>query len=239
VALNWRPADAAKIFTRWTHFYHSPLADEMFSTYGLPNLDLVPETGYSAEAGFDLTVADAWTASATVFHSEVTDEILYSPYYQNVNSPDGTRRDGVELAAGWAREKMGSFGVRYTYTEAKFTEGAYAHRDLPLVPRHRLRVAGAWYVTDAWRVQGGWRLVGAQRCDFDFANVGGALARYHLFDLGVRYTPEIAWLKGFVFGFTVDNLLDARYADYAGYYGYRYVYPAAGRCYLFSVEYEF
>lgn len=236
--VNWRPVESAKVFARWSRFYHSPLADEMFSTYGLPNLDLVPETGQSVEGGFTWTVEKEWTASLTAFHTSVSDEILYSAYYQNVNAPDETRRDGVEAFAGWARDKVGAFGVRYTYTEAKFTEGAYAHRDLPLVPRHRVRVTGAWYLTETLRVQGGWRLAGSQRYDFDFANAGGAIPRYHLFDAGVQWKPE-TWLKGFTFGLTVDNLLDARYTDYAGYYGYRYVYPAAGRCYLFSVQYEF
>ena len=50
-----------------------------------------------------------------------------------------------------------------------------------------------------------------------------------------------AWkrLDGFTFAFTVDNLFDRRYCDYGEYFDPWYVYPAAGRSFIFTVRYEF
>ena len=38
---------------------------------------------------------------------------------------------------------------------------------------------------------------------------------------------------------TVDNLFDRRYCDYGEYFDPWYVYPAAGRSFMFTVRYEF
>ena len=58
---------------------------------------------------------------------------------------------------------------------------------------------------------------------------------------GVQYRPECRYLKGFTFGFTVDNLLDRRYADCATRSASKYevFYPAAGRSYMFTISDEF
>jgi outer membrane receptor protein involved in Fe transport len=38
---------------------------------------------------------------------------------------------------------------------------------------------------------------------------------------------------------TADNLFDRRYCDYGEYFDPWYVYPAAGRSFMFTVRYEF
>ena len=58
-----------------------------------------------------------------------------------------------------------------------------------------------------------------------------------LFHVGVQYSPTCFGLDGLTLAFTVDNLFDKNYCDYSTY-GTAY-WPGAGRCYMFTVRYEF
>lgn len=238
VGVNWRPSENLKVFTRWSHFYHTPLADELFSAYGTPNMDLQPERGNNYELGVDWTFRKEFNCKITGFHSELDDEILYMNY-ANRNAPNHTARSGLEASCEWSRAKFGSFGVMYSYVYARFTEGAYKNNDLPMVPRQQLRIFCEYRVTDEIALNGGFRLVGRQRYGGDFGNEGGALPEYGLFDAGISVTPHWRPLKGFTFAFTIDNLFDKRYCDYGEYFGSHYVYPASGRSFVFTVSYKF
>ncbi len=236
--LNFRPSDDLRMFVRWSPFYHAPLADEMFSAYAVPNLSLRPERGHTAEAGADWTLAEEFSFSFTAYASRLSDEIAYYNY-ANVNLDDETERNGFETSFGWSREKTGSVGVLYSFNEAKFADGKNKGNLVPLVPRQQLRLFGEVFLHDEFALNGGMRFVGEQRYGGDFAGKGGMLADYTLFDAGMRYMPQWRWLKGFVFAMTADNLFDRRYCDYGEYFDPWYVYPAAGRSFMFTVRYEF
>lgn len=238
VALNFRPCDNVKLFTRWTPFYHAPLADEMFSSYGVPNMDLRPEHGQTVEAGVDLTVAEEFAIKFTAYAGRLEDEIAYYNF-ANVNLEDETARAGFETSLGWHREKTGSAGVMYTLTEATFAGGEYKGNLVPMVPRQQVRLYGEVFLHDTFAVNGGYRFVGEQRYGSDYAGAGGMMPDYGIFDLGMRFMPTWSFLDGFTFAFTVDNLFDKRYCDFGEYFDPWYVYPAAGRSVTFTVRYVF
>ena len=236
--LNYHPIDELKLFARWTRFYHAPAADEMISYYGLPNLALKPEAGHNTEIGADWTIADDFNFNLTGYYSRLEDEILYNyGWGGNVNAPDETERTGFETSLTWTKDKIGSAGIMYSLVHTRFTDGEYRGKDVPLVPRQQLRLFGEYYLVREFAVHAGYRFVGRQRYGSDYANRYGALAAFGLFDVGAKYSPEWSPLKGFTFSFSVDNLFDKRYADYAE--AGPYVYPAAGRTFLFRVKYEF
>ena len=236
--LNWRPLDGLKVFAKWSHFYHAPLADEMFSYYGVPNMDLKPEEGDDFQLGADYTFLDDFNFNATYYHTELKDEIMYLNY-MNDNSEDRTARDGFETSLTWSREKVGSAGILYSYVHSRFTEGQHKGNHVPLVPGQQLRVYGEAFLVDWIAVGGGFRFVGGQRYGSDFAGCGGMMPSYCLFDVGVRVMPTWRWLDGFTFAFTVDNLFDKKYFDYGEYFDPWYVYPGARRTFMFTVRYEF
>ena len=63
-----------------------------------------------------------------------------------------------------------------------------------------------------------------------------------VFRVGCRYEPTWWKLEGLSLAFACDNLLDRRYCDYAVASvtsGENACYPAAGRCFTFTVRYEF
>ena len=52
--------------------------------------------------------------------------------------------------------------------------------------------------------------------------------------MGLHYAPS--WAEGWKASFTMDNVLDRNYCDYAGV---GYYYPACGRSFMFTLSYEF
>ena len=239
--VNWRPLDDLKVFAKWSRFYHAPLADEMFSYYGVPNMNLRPESGNSVEVGLDWTFLDEFNFNMTGFHAELDDEIMYA-MGGNRNMDDATARSGVETGLSWHRDRVGSAGILYRYVDSRFTEGPYRNNAMPIVPAHTTRAYGEVFLVDWLAVNGGYRYVSRQALDSDFAAASDKLPGYGVFDAGVRVLPTWGWAKGFTFAFTIDNLFDKRYADYGVYNGgwaADSFYPAAGRSFLFTVRYEF
>ena len=57
--------------------------------------------------------------------------------------------------------------------------------------------------------------------------------------LEIYYTPS--WAKGWRASFVMDNLLDRRYCDFAGWSDAMgaYYYPSAGRTFMFTISYDF
>ncbi len=235
-ALLYRPSDNVKVFTRAARYYHAPFIDEIFAGAGTPNTDLAPETGTSLEAGTEVAVAQEWTVGLTAYEMDSSDEIYYNPtLYKNLNSPDDTRRRGVESSLRWTRDRVGGFGLFYDYTDAAFTEGVYDDKTVPLVPEHMLTVNGEVYMTAEFIALGNVRYVSSQVSGSDFANTADKLDDYGTLDLALRYEPE--FLRGFKLLVGVDNVLDREYA-YCSFYGTSY-YPATERTWKMSASYSF
>ena len=235
-ALLYRPQETVKLFTRVARYYHAPFIDEVVGWSGAPNTDLVPETGYSYEAGTEVMLAREWTVGLTAFLMESSDEIYYNPTtYSNVNAPEDTRRQGLESALRWSRDRVGSFGLIYDFVDAAFTEGAYDGNDVPLVPQHLVTVNGEAYLTSQLAALGCVRYVSSQTSGSDFSNTREELDDYATLDLALRYEPT--FLKGLRLIGGVDNVLDKEYA-YCSFYGTSY-YPASERTWKLCASYSF
>ena len=243
VALNYRPVDAAKVFLRWCKFYRNPFTDEYRWRNGRKSETTKPETGWDVEFGGQWDVTDEWYASAVAFYSEVTDEIHYNPFaMSNENSPWLHRREGIDLALGWERDKVAGFRFAWSGVNAVKAEGTYKGNWVPGVPRQQLNIDGRVWLWDEFSISAGYRLIGARYAISDTPNANGRLSAASIFRIGCRYEPTFWKLEGLSFAFTCDNLFDTRYCDYAvasvtG--GGNAWYPASGRSFMFAVRYEF
>lgn len=237
IGLNWRAGEHSKVFFRFSPFYHSPLADEMFSSYGACNMSLRSEKGISAESGFEWRIAEEIDFSFTLFASRLSDEIVYMNS-GNVNLEDDTVRNGAEMGLCWSRRKVGSAGILYSFVESKFAEGVFDGNLVPMVPRQRLRLFAEMWFCEILSVYGGYRFVGEQRFGGDYAGRGGMLPAYGIFDLGIRLKPT-GFLEGIVISAGVENLFDKRYCDYGEYFDPWYMYPASGRTFMVTLRYTF
>ncbi len=243
----YRLSEDFRTYARGTRFHRSAFCDEM--DYTQDGRMLNPETGVSLDVGFEWAFADEFALDANFYGSLMDDEIFYNPYATpspyggwngyNANSPDETRRLGFDLGVSWQRDRVAEASVRYSAVQAEFDGGRYDGEDIPLVPKHRVRAEAGVWIGSALELKGGFSHVGPQCLAGDFDNAHGKLGSYSLFDIGAHYAPS--WAEGWKASFVVDNLLDRKYCDFAGWSDYTggYYYPASGRSFLFSLSCEF
>ena len=242
-AINYRPADTAKVFLRWCRFYRNPFTDEYRWRDGVQSETTRPETGWDVEFGGAWDITSEWFASAVAYYSQTDNEIHYNPFaMSNENSKWMHERMGVDLACGWERDKVA--GVRFSWSgvSAIKAEGTYEDNWVPGVPRQQLNLEGRVWIWDEFSVNAGSRLIGARYAISDTPNANGRLSSDIVFRLGCRYQPTWKWLDGLTLAFTCDNLFDRTYCDYAVASvtsGENAYYPAAGRSFLFTARYEF
>jgi iron complex outermembrane receptor protein len=197
--------------------------------------DLKPQHGTSNEIGGSVTVGPA-VLRASLYRLDLTDEIGYDPALGNVNlSP--TRRQGAELEAGWTISESLQAKLAYAYTDASFRQGAYAGKDIPLVPRDQGSAQLTWNSGRTGSYTAAARYVGERRYGSDYANAQGMLAGYTTLDL------QSVWnLKPWKITAKLLNALDKKYSPLAGYdvwSNQTYYYPADGRSVFVSGRYDF
>ncbi len=246
LGLVWHPTDAIKAFAKGTRFHRSPFCDEM--NYTLDGKLLKPETGHSFDIGFDWQATSELSIDAVAYTMCMEDEIFYNPYAiespwgwggYNCNSPAKTRRAGIDAGLNWRREGVADASLRYGLVNAYFHGGQYDDCDIPRVPQHRVSTEAGLWLTEELKLRVGHRFTSSQRLVGDFANDHGKIGAYSVFDAGATYEPN--WAKGWRLSLVVDNLLDRRYCDFAGWSDFSgaYCYPAAGRSILATLSCEF
>ena len=244
----YAPAEDLKTYLRHTSFYRTPFCDEM--SYCPPDETLDRESGFSLDLGADASLTDNIQAFIALFGTWTDDEIFYNPYHSatpwgwagyNCNAPSRTRRLGFDTGFSWEEEKTASFLVKYSFVDARFTEGQYRDCEVPLVPRSLVRAETGVWLNDELEFRLGCRFTGKQHFGSDFLNENGTLASATVFDAALFYQHETKDGNTMKISLAADNLFDKKYCDYAGYSDYtgRYYYPAAGRALTVSVSYEY
>ena len=236
LGIVYRPIEGLKTYAKGTRFHRSAFCDELSYTQDGKFLD--PETGYSLDIGAEWEFLDEFAFDINGYGMIMDDEIFYNPmlvpYGYNCNSPSKTRRIGMDTGLSWRRDKVAEASIRYGLVHADFDSGTYHGCDVPFVPNHRIRLEGGFWLFDDLEIKAGYTFVSKQYLSGDYANNGKRLPSYSLFDIGLYYTPS--WAEGWKASFTMDNILDRNYCDYAGV---GYYYPACGRSFMFTLSYEF
>ena len=247
LALVYRPIDDLKTFVKGTRFHRSAFCDELNYTEDGRFLD--PEQGTSLDLGLEYVFAEEFRFDATGYWSVMEDEIFYNPYVKdygwgywggyNCNSPGKTERLGFDLGASWSRDKVAEASVRYSFVSARFADDTYKGKTIPVVPESRVRAeVGVWIIDDL-KAKLGYTFVSRQVLAGDFRNAHEKLDAYSLVDAGLYYTPT--WAEGWRASIVLDNLLNEKYCDFAGWSDYSgaYYYPAAGTTFMITLSYEF
>ncbi len=169
------------------------------------------------------------------FRATNTDDILAIPnsvlqgfgYFQNVGR---TRRQGIEAEARLTASSL-QFDASYTLVDARFlnalqlgSNSPFADQNgiiqvmpgdrIPAIPRHRIKLAVDYFVTDAVKVGGDMLYVSNQYFVGDESNQAPKLPGYAVFNLHGSYR-----INGTVqiYG-RIDNLFDHRYATYGTFF---------------------
>ena len=221
--------NSSRIYGTLRRFYRYPATDEVIDVFSgsLPviNFELDPETGHEVELGGD-TVYGALTLGGRMFYQSMNDEIIYDSsvgtFGANVNL-DETERLGADLIASYQISETIDASLTYTWLHAEIATGAYEGSEVPLVPKHKLRLQLEYDPWDTMRLTAGASYTDDVHVGGDFANTSNDLGGYLLLDLGVCYalTDDVDCYA------IVDNLLDKEYISTA--FGPDALYPGVGR----------
>jgi iron complex outermembrane recepter protein len=113
--LSYRLLDESYLYFSFAQGFRYPVLDEIFSFFtNMINPDLTPQTTDDYEIGFRHRFTDNIHASLNLFRLDTKDEILFDPItYANENLDAKTRRQGVEISAGYDSDR---FSLTGTYT---------------------------------------------------------------------------------------------------------------------------
>lgn len=169
------------------------------------------------------------------FRATNDDDILAVPvpgrtgfgYFANVGR---TRRQGLEAELNIKSPTL-QFQASYSFVDARFLDAltlgsnspfadaagniqVLPGNQIPAIPRHRVKVAVDYAVTNEWKVGGNALFVSSQYLVGDQSNQYSKLPSYTVFNLHTSYQVT----KSFQLYGKVDNVFDNRYATYGQFF---------------------
>ncbi|KPK04106.1 MAG: hypothetical protein AMJ64_14370, partial [Betaproteobacteria bacterium SG8_39] len=216
------------LVARGARSYRFVNAEEVyeFDAFFSPEFQILrPQHATTYEAGVEWQRRRLWTR-ATLFRSDVHDEIHLDPYSTGVGNRNlpKSRRRGLELEARWRPAAAWQLGAAYAYTDARFLEGvlpgsafaigsnlSIAGKRVPLVPEHKLNLSAGWDWDARTRLSGVLTAVSSQFMDNDEPNtLGTKIPAYAVVDL--KLARRFGWGR---LALAVNNLFDEDYYSYA------------------------
>lgn len=210
---------------------------------------LRPQTAQHHELGIEHRAGPAQLRAA-LFQIHVRDEIhldAFTTGIGNTNLPPSQRR-GLELEGRWQAMRALQLNAAYTHTDARFRSGVLpggttsviiAGKTVPLVPRHKLNLGGAWSFSTSTSLSVQAAYTGEQYMDNDEGNtLGVKIPAYSVVDLKLAHRQG-SW----IISAAINNLLNRQYYNYAvrsQFVATRYnAYPLPERNAGVTVEYQF
>ena len=242
MALTWLPSDTLKVFVGVDRTYRYPFIDEQASYWGFGfdtfNANLQPETGINYEFGVEYTPASNLVLQATVFRTDMEDEIAPNAFFVNENLDETTHR-GIELSAAYTHDVF-ALDLFYTWMQSEFTEGVNNGNEIPWVPQNQLNLNLALFLTDALTLNTHMSYIGSMFPQGDLENdTNEKQSEYAIFDLLVQYDLPTEKVAATVFA-GIDNVFATEYnylvTDYGFGGGY---YPAPERTYKAGLSITF
>jgi len=236
--LTWLPTDTLKLFAGVQRTYRYPFIDEqaIYSGYGMDNFnkDLKPETGINYQTGIEFTPVSNLVLQATLFCTDMKDEIAWNYAVTNNVNLDETTHRGVELYVGYKNDYF-ALDAYYTWLQSEFTAGVNKGNEIPWVPQNKLDVNLALFLTDQLTFNTHMSCVSSMAPAGDNANSEPKQSGYVLFDFLLEYKLPVKKCETTVFA-GVDNAFGTKYNSLA--YGWGY-YPAPERTYKAGLNVKF
>ncbi|OIQ99001.1 vitamin B12 transporter BtuB precursor [mine drainage metagenome] len=234
---DWR---AYRVYLKAARNFRLPNTDELFAydpvTYqAIFNGALLPQTGHLIEGGLSWT-AGRFMQQFTLFQQDNHNEIGYIADNGRNANLDPTRRRGAEWEGRWRLDRAWTLRGGLSAIQARFTEGPYSGKTIPLVPHHKETLGIQWDgeragVHDLALVRVGSRTIGD-----DFANTYNKLGGYTTLDYQAQWN-----IKPYSVIFRAANLTDRKYAatGYSSAYNPGTYYPADPRSLSIALKADF
>ncbi len=210
VSASWTATDRVTLFGGYSEAFKVPDSNTLiFETPNLfsPTPDIDSSIAHHAEAGARAKLSDTVLLKGTYFHIETKKEILFNDIV-NRNENFDTLRDGGEVALEWDVTEAFKVFANYTYTDARFDNGRFDQKVVPLVPRSQCSGGVEWAMLAGW----------AGRLEATAIN-----GRYALNDLNNIFKAEDYWTADFEirralpsghFYIKINNLFDEQYSAF-------------------------
>jgi iron complex outermembrane recepter protein len=236
------------LFGRAARAFRTPNADERvaagpaFDQFFTPiprNFQLKTQTSHDVEGGFRIQ-SGGFQNQTSVYLMDLENEIHFDPVnFLNYNL-DPTRRYGVETASSLRVNDSLLLRAGGAYTRAIFREGPFTGNDVPLVSRYTASGGVTWNIWQNYLVfDGTLRAWSSRVMDNDQANTfWRRIPADATIDLKLSGAVD-----HFFWSFTVNNLFDRLYYDYAvasSFTPLKYAaYPLPGRSFLLKAGVTF
>jgi iron complex outermembrane receptor protein len=226
-----------EVYGRLSTSFRLPNADEFSCYVGFGSCTptavslLRPQTSGDLEFGWRQSDRRG-SRALRVYRSDLRDEIgLDATQFNNINY-DPTRRQGLESEFKWKPDRASELGAVLNLRSARFTQGPYAGRAVPMVSAQTLTLSASRKLggqhTLGWmtQLQSSQRVAGdlGNTCADRIAGFGVSRARY-------------AYAEGdWEWAVTINNVLDKSYYNFRTRCSAvaRSVYPEVGRSWLLT-----
>jgi iron complex outermembrane recepter protein len=228
------------VFGRAAHAFRTPNVEERVASGPAFDANFVPipgdfrlktQTSHDIEGGFRIK-SGGLQVQTSAYLMDLENEIHFVPALFFNTNLDPTRRSGMETAASYRLSDSLVLRGGFAFTRAVFREGPFAANTIPLVSPYTASAGVTWNIWQNYLVLDatlrGW---GERFMDNDQANTQRRIPADATVDLKLSGA-----IDHFFWSFSVNNLLNALYYDYAiastftpGRFS---AYPLPGRSYL-------
>jgi iron complex outermembrane recepter protein len=243
--LTYLIGKTSNIYAKYGTVFRIPFLDEQASYYGfktdLFNKELEKEIGKTMEIGTQINPAAGLKIGASLFRTDMENEIEWSQADgKNINM-DKTRHEGAEISGSWQINELAKIYGNFTYHNAKFIAGAYQGNELPLVPRKMANLGVNLNLPFDFSLRPEIRYVDESYLSSDKDNNAEKLGDYTLYNLYIFYRPQTDQLQVSCFA-GVENLTDVEYSSFGmdgGAWSPASYYPMPGIQYKAGVSFDF
>lgn len=208
------PNKKTKLYTKYDEFYRFPFTDEQAiytgSVWADSFTDLEPERGRNFEMGGTFSPTEKSELGLTAYRMEMQNELRFNPTtFGNENLPK-TLHQGIEASGSYQPADMLRMGLKYFYTEAEFSEGANADKNIPWVPRNRFAANIDFMPLEGLTLSAIATYTGGMHAINDNGNNGSMQNGYTLIDLLASYKMTIRDFTWDIFA-GIDNIFEKEY----------------------------
>lgn len=209
-----------RIFGSYSTAFVAPSIQDLFSSFGNPELDPQESTTYELGAEFK---KDRFTVNAVYFNRDVENLIVFDPVLFILVNGSDTSVNGVEVNTSYAFNKNFTLNANYTYTNNE--------DEAIRIPKSKVNLNASYQMSEKTNFSLDFQYVSDRDdTDFrDFLNVQNVtLDAYTLLDLNASH--ELS--SGFTAFANITNLLNDDYQEIFGF-------STRGRNYKVGFRYQF
>lgn len=219
VGLEHRFNNVFSVFGRAARAFRTPTVDERvasgpaFDAFFNPlsqNFKLKTQTSHDVEGGFRIK-SGGFQMQSSIYNMDLVNELQFNPVLFYNTNLDPTRRYGSETSASLRVSDSLLLRGGVAYTRAVFREGPFAGNDVPLVSRYTASGGVTWNIWKDYLVADATVRAWSERVmDNDQAGTQRRIPADATIDFKLSGAYE-----HFFWSFSVNNVLNALYYDYA------------------------